>query len=193
MPHSYAPVTTRSPCHPHPPAKAWSAPEKPHTPQWPGHEDPASPRPRHGVDQAFVGQHGRHMCGSQPGCSFPAEAEGQIDWRNLAPEYRQGRHKLHPLRPASSRTTISGSQAPGVSWPGGRFARREERSFALGLSLALARAGQTGAAATTWRVGLAETRRPEQSNCFSRCRCPVVLYTSNTGDFRKSFSLHISS
>lgn len=45
----------------------------------PGTKTPPHHGSRHGVDQAFVGQHGRHMCGScKPGCSFPAEAEAKL-------------------------------------------------------------------------------------------------------------------
>ena len=61
------------------PSQSLVWPQRSPTPRsGPGMKTPPHHGSRHGVDQAFVGQHGRHKCGScKPGCSFPAEAEAK--------------------------------------------------------------------------------------------------------------------
>lgn len=86
------------------------APEKPHTPQWPGREDPASPRLRPQRGQGF------RRTALRPLLRLPADLATLLPQApQLAERGKKRRrprcegHRLHLLRPASSGTTPSGS------------------------------------------------------------------------------------
>lgn len=133
-PFLYAPVTTRSPCHSHPPAKAWSGPREAPTPRsGPGMKTPPHHGSRHGVDQAFVGQHGRHNCGScKPSCTFPAEDEAKSTGETSARVAGRSVTSSTPSGPPPPEQPLPGRKAPPAPGPEAAGERRgRERTLVL--------------------------------------------------------------
>lgn len=166
----------------------------------PGMKTPPHHGSRHGVDQAFVGQHGRHNCGScKPSCSFPAEDEAKSTGETSARVAGRSVTSSTPSGPPPPEQPLPGRKAPASPGPEAAGERRgRERTLAL-IGPRLGRgAGQSGAAATTWTVGSGGNPATGRSTLFPRVAaiCPVVLYIcSDTGDFRKPSPAppHISS